>query len=177
MVNKRNQMPDQPARELDFSAPVGQDYDALSRDVVPIRTLVEADLEQIERIDRRITSQDRSAYLQRKVDEALRETGVRISLVAEKDDRIVGFIMAKVDYGEFGQTDTVAVIDTIGVDPLEQSHNVGRALVSQLLHNLASLRVDTVRTEVRWQDFGLNRFLAHCGFNPSQRVALSLDLD
>ena len=124
-----------------------------------------------------MSNRDRSAYLQRKVDEALQETGVRISLVAEKDERIVGFIMAKVDYGEFGQTDTVAVIDTIGVDPLEQSHNIGRALVSQLLRNLASLRVDTVRTEVRWQDFGLNRFLAHCGFHPSQRVVLHLDID
>ncbi|MDJ0955605.1 MAG: GNAT family N-acetyltransferase [Arenicellales bacterium] len=163
--------------ERDYSKPVHDDFDALSRDLVPVRSLIETDLDQIIRIDRRITNRDRSAYLQRKTDEALQETGVRISLVAEKDERVVGFIMAKVDYGEFGQTDTVAVIDTIGVDPLEQSHNVGRALVSQLLRNLASLRVDTVRTEVRWQDFGLNRFLAQCGFNLSQRVALSLDID
>ena len=170
-------MSNQSSGERDYSKPVRDDFDALSRDLVPVRSLIESDLDQIVRIDRRITNRDRSAYLQRKVDEALRETGVRISLVAEKDERIVGFIMAKVDYGEFGQTDTVAVIDTIGVDPLEQSHNIGRALVSQLLRNLASLRVDNVRTEVRWQDFGLNRFLAHCGFNLSQRVVLSLDID
>lgn len=170
-------MPNQSSVERDYSKSFLDDFDALSRDLVPVRSLIESDLDQIIRIDHRITNRDRSAYLQRKVDEALRETGVRISLVAEKDERIVGFIMAKVDYGEFGQTDTVAVIDTIGVDPLEQSHNIGRALVSQLLRNLASLRVDTVRTEVRWQDFGLNRFLAHCGFNLSQRVVLSLDID
>ena len=177
MVNEQTQDSNQSSGERDYSQPLHDDFDAPSRDLVPVRSLIETDLDQIVRIDRRITNRDRSSYLRRKVDEALRETGVRISLVAEKDERVVGFIMARVDYGEFGQTDTVAVIDTIGVDPLEQSHNVGSALVSQLIRNLGSLRVDTVRTEVRWQDFGLNRFLAYCGFNPSQRVALSLDID
>lgn len=163
--------------EHDYSKPSGDDFDALARDLVPIRSLTEADLEQIIRIDGRITGRDRSAYLRRKADQVLRQSGIRVSLVAERDDRLVGFIMAKVDYGEFGQTDTVAVIDTIGVDPSEQAHNVGRALVSQLLRNLASLRVETVRTEVQWRDFGLNRFLAQCGFVPAQRLAFSLVID
>jgi len=170
-------MPNQYSQEPDYSKPVSDDFDALSRDLVPVRSLIEDDLQQIIRIDRRITNRDRSAYLQRKTAQVLQESGVRISLVAEGDERLVGFIMAKVDYGEFGHTDTVAVIDTIGVDPSEQSHNVGRALVSQLLRNLSSLRVETVRTEVPWQDFGLNRFLAQCGFAPAQRLAFSLDID
>ena len=49
-------------------------------------------------------------------------------------------------------------------------------LLSQLLANLASLRVDTVRTEVQWDAFELNGFLAACGFKPSQRLAFSLAL-
>ncbi|MCP3974487.1 MAG: GNAT family N-acetyltransferase, partial [bacterium] len=41
------------------------------------------------------------------------------------------------------------------------------------LTNLAYLRVDTVRTEVEWSDFGLNRFLHRCGFGMAQRLAFS----
>jgi len=170
-------MANQDSQEHDFSKPAGDDFNALSRDLVPVRSMVEADLEQIIRIDRHITKRDRSAYLRRRAAQALQESGVCISLAAERHERVVGFIMAKVDYGEFGHTDTVAVIDTIGVDPSEQMHHVGHALVSQLLRNLASLRVETVRTEVPWQNFGLNRFLAHCGFAPAQRLAFSLDID
>ena len=50
--------------------------------------------------------------------------------------------MARVDLGEFGRVETTAVIDTIGVDPDYQNKGVGRALVSQLLTNLGTLRVE-----------------------------------
>ncbi len=81
--------------------------------------------------------------------------------------------MARVDIGEFGHTATAAVLDTLGVDPAAQGHHVGRALISQLLANLAALRVESVTTELAWDDFGLARFLAQCGFVPAQRLALS----
>jgi ribosomal protein S18 acetylase RimI-like enzyme len=82
----------------------------------------------------------------------------------------VGFIMARVDFGEFGQVETTAVIDTIGVDPDYRNRGVGRALVSQLLVNLGTLRVEKVRTEVGWQDRDLLGYLDHSGFRPSQRL-------
>ncbi|MGZ9112242.1 MAG: GNAT family N-acetyltransferase, partial [Rhodoplanes sp.] len=56
-------------------------------------------------------------YYQRKVEEVLQESGVRVSLVAEIDDHPVGFIMARVDFGEFGRTEPEAVMDTVGVHP------------------------------------------------------------
>jgi len=86
---------------------------------------------------------------------------------------VVGFMMARVDFGECGRMASEAVIDTLGVAPAFQSRSVGHALLSQLLGNLASLRVDTVRSEVEWNNFGLLGFLESCGFRPSQRLALS----
>ena len=76
----------------------------------------------------------------------------------------VGFIMARVDLGEFGRVETTAVIDTIGVDPDYQNKGVGRALVSQFLANLGTLRVEKVRTEVDWQDHDLLAYLDRNGF-------------
>ncbi len=162
--------------ELDYSVPGGDDYTSLARDAVPVRSLRRDDFTAVVRIDKHITGRDRSEYLQRKFAEALDEAGVRVSLVGEIDDLPTGFIMARVDYGEFGRAATTAVIDTIGVDPAWEHAGVGHALMSQLLANLEALRVDNVRTEVDWRLFNLNRFLADCGFAPAQRIALSLSV-
>ena len=153
------------------------DTTTLARDEVLVRSLEERDLERIVRIDERLTDRHRHTYYQRKVSEALRESGIRVSLVAEHDDQVVGFIMARVDYGDFGQTQATAIIDTIGVDPVVSGSRIGQALMSQLLLNLNALQVETVRTEISWQDFPLARFLASCGFVPTQYLALSLSID
>ena len=169
-------MPDRPYQEpleLDFSDPSGDDFHALSRDTIPIRSLRPEDLPAIIGIDRRITGRDRGAYYRRKVAEMLHESGVRVSLVADLDERPVGFMMARVDFGEFGMTEPEAVIDTIGIDPAYRHRKIGAALLSQLLANLASLRVERVRTEVAWDSFDLLRFLDRHGFTPAQRLAFS----
>jgi ribosomal protein S18 acetylase RimI-like enzyme len=156
--------------EINYGQPAAPDFGPLARDRVPVRTMVESDLRALVMIDRRITGRDRSGYFERKMREALRETGVRISLVAERDGVPVGFIMARVDLGEFGRMESTAVMDTIGIDPDYRDQGVGRALLSQLLVNLMTLRVDHIRTEVEWSDRDLLGFLDHCGFRPSQQL-------
>jgi predicted N-acetyltransferase YhbS len=162
--------------ELDFSSPDSDDFEALSRDRIPVRSMTEADLDDLIAIDRRATGQDRTAYYQRKLREALRESGVRVSLVAELDQHSVGFIMARVDFGEFGQTDAAAVVDTIGVDQDYRGRGIGQALMSQLIANLAALQVDQIRTEIDWNDAGLISYLDGVGFRPAQRIVLTRDL-
>jgi RimJ/RimL family protein N-acetyltransferase len=44
-------------------------------------------------------------------------------------------------------------------------------MITQLLANLESLRVDRVRTEVEWDDVALLAFFKRLGFKPSQRLA------
>ncbi|MDH3740135.1 MAG: GNAT family N-acetyltransferase [Hyphomicrobiales bacterium] len=166
---------DQPS-EVDFSSPQGDDFDALSRDHIPVRSMTGADLEALIAIDRRATGDDRTAYYRRKQREAMHESGVRVSLVAEQDGHPVGFIMARVDFGEFGHTSPEAVMDTIGVDPGYRGRGVGQALMSQLIANLATLRVDHIRTELDWNDVGLINYLDEMGFAPAQRVVLSRNL-
>lgn len=163
--------------EPNFSDPGGDDFAALSRDRVAIRSLEARDLPDLIAIDRRITGHARGDYYAQKVDEALNVSGVRVSLVAEGDSGITGFIMARVDYGEFGQTEPQAVIDTVGVDPAHRGEQIGTALLSQLLANLRALRVDGVRTEIPWDQFALMAFLARHDFHPSQRLALRRAID
>ena len=158
------------AAEINYGEAPAPDFGPLARDRVPIRAMKESDLSGIVAIDRRITAADRSIYFQERMIEALYESDVRVSLVAEQDSRPVGFIMARVDLGEFGRFEPIAVLDTIGVDPDCRNQGVGRALLSQLLVNLGTLRIERIRTEIDWRDRELLGFLEHCGFLPSQEL-------
>ena len=136
-----------------------------------MRSLERADLEEIVRIDRRIMGRDRSAYIGRVLDEALQDSAIRVSLAAHQDGSATGFIMASVDFGDFGRTEPVAVIDTIGVDPGFTGAGIGSALLSQLFVNLEALRVERVATVVERDNFGLLEFFYRAGFGSSQRLS------
>lgn len=161
------------AHEIDYGKQPAEDFGPLLRDRIPVRSMKETDLAAIVAIDRRIIGRDRARYFERKMEEALHESDIRVSLVAELDDHVVGFIMARVDLGEFGRTEPAAVLDTLGVDWDYQDKGVGRALMSQLLINLTTLRVETVRSEVEWTQHELVSFLDSCGFRPSQRLCFT----
>ena len=158
------------AAGLDYGAQAPNDFEALARDRNDVRSLAQADLPDIERIDRRITGRDRRAYISRSVDEALRDSAVRVSLAAHAGGSVTGFVMAKVDFGDFGRTEPVAVIDTIGVDPGFAGTGIGTALLSQLFINLEALHVERVETVIAWENFALLQFFHGAGFTPSERL-------
>lgn len=165
------------AAEVNYGQAAAPDFGPLARDRIPVRAMKESDLRAMVSIDRRITGRDRTDYFKRKMEEALYELDLRISLVAERGEGSVGFIMARLDYGSFGRLDPVAVIDTLGVDPEDRGQGVGRALLSQLLVNLSTLRVERVRSAVDWRNQELFAFLDHCGFKPSQELCFVRSID
>jgi ribosomal protein S18 acetylase RimI-like enzyme len=141
-----------------------------------VRALRAEDLDALRRIDRCLTGQDRGEYLQRQLDEVLHESALELSLVVEADGHVVGFVMARIDAGDFGRTASVASLDTIGVMPGFERQGLARGLVAQLVNNLLALRVERLETEVACSDFGLLGFLHRCGFAPSQRLAFRAPL-
>jgi predicted N-acetyltransferase YhbS len=142
-----------------------------ARDTVEVRTLSAKDLEDVVRVDRHVTGRERGAYVRHALDEALRESGVRISLAARLDGVVCGYIMARADLGDFGRTEPVAVLDTIGVSPEYAHRGVGRALLEQLFLNLDALRIERVETLVEARAPALLGFILGAGFAPSQRLA------
>lgn len=156
--------------EIDYSTPGAFDYIQLARDRVGCRSLRTDDFDALVRIDRKILGRDRSDYYQRKLAEVFDLSGIRVSMVAELDDHVVGFIMARVDFGEFARTEPVAVLDIIDVDPGYQHRRVATALLAQLLANLTTLRVDRIRTSIDTGAQALFAFFVRNGFIPSQQI-------
>jgi len=147
------------------------DYERLARASADMSLLSAKDLDEVVRVDRQITGRDRRSYIQHALDEALRESGVRISLAARQDGALVGYVMARADLGDFGRTEPVAVIDTIGVAPESASQGIGRALLSQLFQNLSTLRIERVETIVAAANVDLLGFFYGAGFAPGERLA------
>lgn len=158
-------------REVDYGAPEGNDFERVGKALPDVQAMRPEDLPQIVRIDRQLTGHDRQGYIAEKLAEAMDDAAIRISLTARLDDAIVGFLMARADLGDFGRTDPVAVLDTIGIDPDYGHHGIGHALVSQLFANLGALQVDRVETVVAPTELPLLGFLQGTGFRSSQRLA------
>jgi len=153
------------------------EYGTLARDRVEVCVLTAEDVADIRRIDHRITHRDRGPYIKRLVDESLNDSAVRVSLTSRVDDTVVGFVMARTDFGDFGRSEPTAVLDTIGIDPDYAHQGMGTALLGQLFANLEALRIERVETLVRRDNFELLGFLYDLGFESGQRVSFVKPLD
>jgi ribosomal protein S18 acetylase RimI-like enzyme len=141
-----------------------------------IRNLRPRDLESVTALDAKITGRRREEYFRIKLKQALADTGIMVSLAAEIDDSFVGFLLARVYYGEFGAMEQVAVLDTMGVHPDFQGRGVGTALLGQLRTNLLGLGIPQLQTEVSWDNPPLLAFFNRQGFEPAPRFCLDLNL-
>ncbi len=148
----------------------------LEHDPVLVRNLRPRDLDAVILLDSKITGRKRTEYFKTKLAQALSDTGIQVSLAAEVDGQFVGFLLARVYYGEFGATEQSAVLDTIGVNPNVRGKGVGRALLDQLRGNLIGLGIRALQTEVGWRDLDLLAFFQRSGFQPSGRLCLDLPL-
>lgn len=149
----------------------------LETDAVLIRTMREEDLDAVVAIDAAATGRRRPQYFRLMLQRALKLAGLQISLVAELDGHVVGFLIGSLYYGEYGVAEPSASIDAIGVEPRFRGHHVGKALMRQLRINLGALRITTLRTEVAWENFELLSFFKSEGFAPAERLCLECTLD
>lgn len=144
---------------------------------IEVRLLTKDDLESVVRIDAQAWGKPRRDYYRLRIERAMVDTSVRVSLAAVIDGRVVGFLLGSVFYGDFGVPEPVATIDAIGVDTKHARHGVGRALWKQLATNLKGMRIDRVQTQVEWSSFELLAFFHKLGFKPASRLCLDRNLE
>lgn len=155
---------------------IERDDGTLPTDAVTVRELRQGDLASIVKIDKASTGRARHEYYEAKLKAAIADAKLRTSVVAELDGHMVGFLLSRVFYGEFGHAEPVAVIDSVGVDPKFRKQHVGQAMLRQLLMNLQGLRVERVETQVDWSQLDLLTFLMRQGFRPAPRLCLERTL-
>ena len=145
---------------------------ALETDHVLVRTLTPDDLTSVIAIDEASTELRRAEFFRKRIARSMEDSSVHLSLAAELDDHVVGFLAVTFYQGEFGQPEPVAVLDAIGVHPEYRGRKVAAALMRQLDMNLRALHVERLRTEVDWSQQELIGFFARSGFRPAERLCL-----
>jgi ribosomal protein S18 acetylase RimI-like enzyme len=140
-----------------------------------IRALKKDDLEPIVEIDVKVLGDNRKEYWERKLD-LLNDKSSQVSLVAEVEGKVVGFILGDISGWEFGVPDTIGWIDTIGIDPAYQKRGLATALAQDLVKNLKAVGVETIYTLVSWNDWDLLQFFHAMGFTRGDMINLELKI-
>lgn len=138
-----------------------------------IRVMRTEDIPVIVEIDAMASGTPRGEYLKAKALQALdTKHGMVISLVAEVDKQVVGFLMGEVYSGEFGIPEAVATVDTVGIHPKTQHKGIGKLLMSEFFAHTRKAGVERVRTIVAWNQWELMGYFRAAGFAPGTCIVL-----
>jgi len=151
--------------------------DEVEPDLVTVRAMRESDIEDVVRIDAASTGRARPRYFELMLQRALAFAGLQISLVAEVEGRVAGYLIGSLYYGEYGMIEPTATIEAIGVEPGLRRHRVAHELFEQLRRNVGAIGATSIRTEVDWSRFELLAFLRSEGFLPAPRLCLERKID
>jgi ribosomal protein S18 acetylase RimI-like enzyme len=131
---------------------------------VYVRSLEKNDLASIVNIEERVTGIARRDYWEKRIEisEAIRPHWA--SLVAELDNRVVGFVFGRAGELEFGLPGTVAWIEIIGVDPAYRRHGIARTLLDRFTASAEDHGIKTIFTLVNNDQPEMKDFFNRLGF-------------
>ena len=129
-----------------------------------VRNLEKRDLRAIVNMEERQTGVARPEYWEKRIEisEAIRPHWA--SLVAELDNRVVGFVLGRAGEFEFGLPGTVAWIEIIGVDPAYRSKGIAQELVGRFAESAEDHGIKTIFTLVSNQQNEMQHFFSRLGF-------------
>jgi len=137
---------------------------------VYIRNLREEDLPAIVDIEDRTTGVARLDYWKKRIElsEAIRPHWT--SLIAETDNRVVGFVFGRAGELEFGLPGSVGWIEIIGVDPAYRRRGIAAKLIDQFKSSAEDHGIETIFTLVHKNDPEMDRFFSKLGFTQGEMV-------
>jgi flavin-dependent dehydrogenase/ribosomal protein S18 acetylase RimI-like enzyme len=141
---------------------------------ISIRKMTVRDIDQVLRIDEKITGKPHAAYYESKAD-AYISRGPEYCLVAEHRDRVVGFVLGDVRGWEYA-AELSGWMEIIGVDPDYHGRGVSRALMDELFARFKRAGVTVVNTMVNWNDGDLIDYFRANGFERGEYVNLVKNL-
>ena len=129
-----------------------------------VRALEKRDLRSIIDMEERVTGVARPQYWEQRIEmsEAIRPHWA--SLVAEFDNRFVGFLFGRAGELEFGLPGTVAWVETIGVDPAYRHRGIARELIEQFISSAEDHGIKMIFTLVSSGQTEMQQFFNRQGF-------------
>ena len=138
-----------------------------------IRQMQASDLDQIVAIDVKVLGKPRPEYWEMKL-ELVTNRSQMAGLVAELEDKVVGFIIGGASRWEYGMPENIGWVDTIGVDPAYQRQGIAKTLFARLGADLKQVGVDAMYTFVKRRDWRLLKFFHNMGFAEGDMISLEM---
>ena len=131
---------------------------------IHVRSLEKRDLPAIVSMEERQTGIARPEYWEKRIEisEAIRPHWA--SLVAEIDNRVVGFVLGRSGEFEFGLPGTIAWIEIIGVDPAYRGQGIAQQLVGQFAESAEDHGIKTIFTLISNGQDEMQQFFSKQGF-------------
>ena len=139
-------------------------------DNVKIRRLRKEDADEVCRIYAAITMNAVEPDFKRIVEEHAQSED-EACFVAERENRVVGFMISYILTGGFGMAKS-AWIATLGVDPNFMGQEIGANLATEIFKYYKSKGIENVYTSVRWDSTDLLSFFKTLGFDRSNFINL-----
>lgn len=149
---------------------------------VKIKPLTLDNINDIVRIEERIekkldiTNKERMEYLIETARYNIERGDPMLSLGAELEGNVVGFIIGEVRLWEFGIGEKTGWIRILGVDPDFQGRGIGRRLGETLLEHFKRRGIKKVRTMTEWYAGDLISYFKSLGFNMLNMIPLEKEL-
>ena len=141
---------------------------------ISLRPLTIRDLDAVSTIDYELLGKKRTEHWEHKLERA--ETSGVPSLAAEKDGKVIGFILGTASGWEYGIPENVGWIDTIGVTKEWQGKGVSQMLFKEISSILKKVGVDTIYVFVDWKKWDLLQFFEKIGFKRGDMINLEMKI-
>lgn len=145
---------------------------------ITVRLMAGSDFTAVVDIDEKVHKSRREKYYDMKFEKLVHSIDyVPTSLVAVTEGgKVAGFVMGGLFVGEYGISQELATLDTIGVDPEFQGTGIGELLLEEYIDHLKAMGVEKLNTLVDEGDQKLTGFFASHGFGPSKTINLERSL-
>jgi ribosomal protein S18 acetylase RimI-like enzyme len=139
-----------------------------------IRRITPEDAKDLERIQSLITKSPSKTDFKKIIQEQLNRDK-DVSLVAEIDGKVVGYMISYMIYAGFG-IDKSAWIATFGIDPKFMGQGIGKRLAQETFKIYKKMGIKDIYTSVRWDSVDLLSFFKTLGFDRSEFINLRKEL-
>ena len=139
------------------------------------RPLVADDLQRVVEIDSSHTGHRRDGFFSKRLEAAIAEPDKFVYLASDKNGALQGFLLARLQEGEYGTDEASASLDAIGVESAEATKGVGRTMLDALDQILKHKGIRTIHTQADWRNMHMLPFFAGTGFSLAQRHILERD--
>ncbi|HSP06547.1 MAG TPA: GNAT family N-acetyltransferase [Acidobacteriota bacterium] len=142
-----------------------------------VRPVEDSDVDGIIAIDAKVAGgESKPEYWQRKLAQITAGANGHLGLIAERNGKILGFMLGEVRSWEFRQPPT-GWITALGTDPAHRREGVARRLIAEMIDIFRSRGLENVRTMVEWADGEVLSFFTAMGFDRGPFIELEKKLN